>query len=129
MSAPPEVVFNTAIDPARLSGWLPEPLRQGTLRQGSQARPTADPARPTAPVRPTADPAPPAAERPALRASWQTGGRAGWSAQLRVEPTPAGGATAHFDLAADEPDQNLTELAQSCLAGLARQVADNLTAG
>lgn len=27
MSAPPEVVFNTATDPARLDGWLPKPLR------------------------------------------------------------------------------------------------------
>lgn len=27
MSAPPEVVFNTATDPDRLDGWLPEPLR------------------------------------------------------------------------------------------------------
>ena len=28
MSAPPEVVFNTAIDPDRAAAWLPEPLRQ-----------------------------------------------------------------------------------------------------
>jgi hypothetical protein len=27
MSAPPEVVFNTATDPDRLDGWLPAPLR------------------------------------------------------------------------------------------------------
>jgi hypothetical protein len=27
MSTPPEVVFNTATDPDRLDGWLPEPLR------------------------------------------------------------------------------------------------------
>jgi hypothetical protein len=27
MSAPPEVVFNTATNPDRVDGWLPEPLR------------------------------------------------------------------------------------------------------
>lgn len=104
MSAPPEVVFNTAIDPSRVSGWLPEPLRRGDQTQ-------------------------PANGRQPLRARWETVGPPGWSAELRVEPNPAGGATAHLDLTADEPDQNLTELARSSLAGLARQVADNLTAG
>jgi hypothetical protein len=34
MSAPPEVVFNTATNPDRIDGWLPEPLRaQGRPRQ------------------------------------------------------------------------------------------------
>jgi hypothetical protein len=35
MSAPPEVVFNTATDPDRVDGWLPEPLR-------AQRKPQAD---------------------------------------------------------------------------------------
>ncbi len=36
ISAPPEVVFNTAIDPNRMSAWLPEPLR-------ADGRPATDP--------------------------------------------------------------------------------------
>ena len=36
MSAPPEVVFNTATDPARASAWLPEPLRGDGARRGDQ---------------------------------------------------------------------------------------------
>lgn len=105
MSAPPEVVFNTAIDPNRYSGWLPEPLRGK------------DGARPVT------------ATKEGLRARWEADGRPGWSAQLRVEAAGAGGATVCLDLAADEPDQHLAELADASLAGLARQVADNLTAG
>lgn len=104
MSAPPEVVFNTATDPARSSGWLPEPLRRGP---GSPAVSTDE----------------------GLQAHWNAGERSGWSAELRVEPTAVGGTTVCLDLAADEPDQRLAELADASLAGLARQVADNLTAG
>jgi hypothetical protein len=39
MSAPPEVVFNTATDPDRLDGWLPEPLRaEGKPRERREMR-------------------------------------------------------------------------------------------
>lgn len=110
MSAPPEVVFDTAVDPDRLSGWLPEPLRRGG---GS---------RPDRPARPTTT-------TETLRARWESDGRGGWSADLQVEPAGAGATTVRLDLAADEPDQRLAELADASLAGLARQVADNLTAG
>lgn len=104
MSAPPEVVFNTAIDPSRYSGWLPEPLRQdgGT--------------RPVTTVE-------------TLRARWESDAHPGWSADLRVEAGGAGSTRVCLDLTADEPDQRLAELADTSLADLARQVADNLTAG
>jgi hypothetical protein len=104
MSAPPEVVFNTAIDPARLSAWLPTPLRQEGDR-GPEV---------------TAD---------ALQARWTTGARPGWSAQLQVQPIAAGGARVRLELEAEPAHRRLTEIADESLASLAREVADNLTAG
>lgn len=104
MSAPPEVVFNTATDPSRFAGWLPEPLRDSARCAPS-----------TAPE--------------LLRARWEVGAQPAWSAELWVEPTGAGGSIVCLCLTAQEPDQRLTEIADASLTGLARQVADNLTAG
>jgi hypothetical protein len=101
MSAPPEVVFNTATDPDRVSAWLPPPLRRGDDRLTAG---------------------------PMLRARWMSGLSPGWSAQLQVHQIPAGGARVRLDLEADRPDQRLTEIAHESLASLAREVADNLTA-
>ncbi|WP_433529604.1 hypothetical protein ACQPYA_25545 [Micromonospora sp. CA-263727] len=100
MSAPPEVVFNTATDPRRVSAWLPEPLLSG--------EPTRD-----------AD-----AER--LRARWAAR-RTDWSAELRVEPVDAGGARVCLDL--DGGGQETGRLADEALVNLVREVADNLQAG
>ncbi|MBY8873314.1 hypothetical protein K7640_15885 [Micromonospora sp. PLK6-60] len=99
MSAPPEVVFNTATDPDRAAAWLPEPLR----RTGSQRLADVD------------------AEE--MRARW-TCDSAGWSADIDVEPGDAGGARVRLDLSG--PDHGL---ADEILTNLAREVADNLTAG
>lgn len=104
ISAPPEVVFNTAIDPDRYSGWLPGPLRGSG---GSRSVATSE----------------------TLRARWESEGRPGWSADLQVEAAGAGGTRVRLEVAADEPDHRLTELADTSLAGLARQVSDNLSAG
>ncbi|MBB4960439.1 SRPBCC family protein [Micromonospora polyrhachis] len=102
MSAPPEVVFNTATDPAR-AGWLPEPLRQGQRPQLTTET---------------------------LCARWDSeSGEVTWMAQLQVRPIDAGGAQVRLDLAVDPPEPRLDELASESLDGLARQVADNLTAG
>ncbi|MGW0431040.1 hypothetical protein ACWDV4_00615 [Micromonospora sp. NPDC003197] len=102
MSEPPEVVFNTATDPAR-SGWLPEPLRQGQ-------RPDI------------------AAET--LSARWDGGsGAATWMAHLQIGAIDAGGAQVRFDLAVEPPGPRLDELADASLESLAREVADNLNAG
>lgn len=104
MSAPPEVVFNTATDPSRYSGWLPEPLwRSGRSRPITGAQ--------------------------TLRVRWESNGQAGWSADLRVQAGGAGSTRVCLDITADEPDHRLTELADTSLASLARHVADNLTAG
>jgi hypothetical protein len=103
MSAPPEVVFNTATDPDRVSAWLPPPLRHGRRR-------------------------PPDVTAGPMRARWISGLSPGWSAQLQVHQIPAGGAKVRLDLEADRPDQRLTEIAHESLASLAREVADNLTA-
>ncbi|GIJ27528.1 hypothetical protein Vqi01_26900 [Micromonospora qiuiae] len=70
MSAPPEVVFNTAIDPDRVGAWLPEPLLSA-IGNGDTAR---------------------------LRARWDAPDT-DWSAELRVEPVDAGGARLRLDLA------------------------------
>ncbi|RLK13381.1 hypothetical protein DER29_4402 [Micromonospora sp. M71_S20] len=99
MSAPPEVVFNTATDPARASAWLPEPLRA----DGSPADEVS-------------------AEE--LRARWSAAGE--WSAEIRVEPAQAGGARTRLDLTGG-PDAG--RLADEALDSLAREVADNLQAG
>ncbi|MBM0231806.1 hypothetical protein JNW91_08010 [Micromonospora sp. STR1_7] len=102
MSAPPEVVFNTATDPARASAWLPEALR------GDGSPPTE-------------------INGEELRARWS--GDADWSAEIRVDPADSGGARIQLDLAdgagGPEPDQ----LVDEALTNLIREVADNLQAG
>lgn len=103
MSAPPEVVFNTATDPDRLAAWLPVPLRM-------------DGNRPTVTV---GD----------LRARWTTPESTGWSAELQVCQADAGGAMVGLALEADLSDRQLVEIADRSLTALARHVADNLTAG
>ncbi|MDG4805837.1 hypothetical protein O7634_03595 [Micromonospora sp. WMMD1120] len=102
MSAPPEVVFNTATDPDRASAWLPEPLRG----DGS-----------------------PAAEinGEELRARWS--GDADWSAEIRVDPADSGGARIQLDLAEGSGDGDPDQLADEALVNLDREVADNLQAG
>lgn len=97
MSAPPEVVFNTATDPHRAAAWLPEPLRSAATHrlEGVDAG--------------------------RMRARWICDG---WSADIDVEPADAGGARVRLDLAG--PDH---ATADEILANLAREVADNLTAG
>ncbi|MEU4529628.1 hypothetical protein AB0F49_15485 [Micromonospora ureilytica] len=102
MSAPPEVVFSTATDPARASAWLPEPLRG----DGS-----------------------PAAEISAeeLRARWGDGDD--WSAEIRVEPADSGGARIQLDLADGSGGSGPDQLADEALTNLVREVADNLQAG
>ncbi|MGC4893043.1 hypothetical protein [Micromonospora sp. DT31] len=80
MSAPPEVVFNTATDPDRLSAWLPEKLR----RSGDFRVEVVD------------------AED--MRARW---GAADWSAEIGVRPADAGGARVRLDLAG--PDHGTAE--------------------
>ncbi|MEV0806172.1 hypothetical protein [Micromonospora sp. NPDC050200] len=99
MSAPPEVVFNTATDPDRASAWLPEPLRQ----DGGER---------------------PQASAEQLRARWSSGSAPGWSAEIRVEAADAGGSRVRLDLTGGD-----NGLADETLANLAREVADNLTAG
>ncbi|MEH0936086.1 hypothetical protein [Micromonospora psammae] len=100
MSAPPEVVFSTATDPARVSAWLPAPLRH----DGDK---------------------PAEADAEQLRARWDSGSGDGWSAELWVEPADSGGSLARLELTGDAADG----LADESLANLAREVADNLTAG
>jgi uncharacterized protein YndB with AHSA1/START domain len=102
MSAPPEVVFNTATDPDRASAWLPDPLR---VDGGSH--PDVNPGR--------------------LRARWASDSAPGWSAALEVEPIDVGGTWVRLDLTGEPADDS--GLAEETLARLAREVADNLTAG
>jgi uncharacterized protein YndB with AHSA1/START domain len=100
MSAPPEVVFNTATDPDRMGAWLPEPLLAANDRtDGDQP----------------------------LEARWAAPD--GWAAVLWVDEVPAGGALARLHLEADTPADRLTGIAEEALTCLAREVADNLTAG
>lgn len=101
MSAPPEVVFNTAIDPHRAAAWLPEPLRQDGNRR------------------------PEVVSIEQMHARWCSDSAPDWSAELQVEPADAGGARVRLDLAGGDVDG----LADQTLASLAREVADNLTAG
>ena len=101
MSAPPEVVFNTAIDPDRAAAWLPEPLRQDGNRR------------------------PEVISAEQLQARWCSDSAPDWSAELQVEAADAGGARVRLDLAGGDVDG----LADQTLASLAREVADNLTAG
>jgi hypothetical protein len=99
MSAPPEVVFNTATDPDRSAAWLPEELR----RSGTHRVEIVD----------TED----------MRARWSAAD-AGWSADIDVEPADAGGARVRLDLSGTDHG-----MADEILNSLAREVADNLTAG
>ncbi|WP_422773526.1 hypothetical protein ACN28C_11795 [Plantactinospora sp. WMMC1484] len=107
MSAPPEVVFNTATDPDRVAAWLPAQLRDN----GGPG-----------PELATAD----------LRARWRSAGEPDWSARLQVSSTGAGGATVRLELEAESDPSSARELraiADQSLASLAREVDDNLTAG
>ncbi|WP_320067637.1 hypothetical protein [Micromonospora sp. RTGN7] len=103
MSAPPEVVFSTATDPTRAAAWLPQPLRAD-----GDSRPDVS------------------AEQ--LRARWASDSAPDWSAEIQVEATDAGGARVRLDLTG-APGQAAPGLADETLANLAREVADNLTAG
>jgi uncharacterized protein YndB with AHSA1/START domain len=103
VSAPPEVVFSTATDPTRLAAWLPPALRDGRRE--------------------------PQHDGDTLAVRWRTDGRPTFSARLRVDPAPTGGTRMRLELDADPPDDRLTEIADESLASLAREVADNLTAG
>ena len=80
MSAPPEVVFNTATDPDRSAAWLPEELRgAGACRVE-------------------------VLDADDMRARWSS---ADWSAEIDVEPADAGGARVRLDLAG--PDHSLAD--------------------
>ncbi|WBB66792.1 hypothetical protein [Micromonospora sp. WMMD812] len=103
MSAPPEVVFNTATDPDRASAWLPEALR-------TDGAPT------------------PEIAGDELRARWSAPAPARLSAEILVDPEDAGGAVIRFDLLGDTA-ANADRLAAEALDNLAREVADNLQAG
>ncbi|MGC5053706.1 hypothetical protein ACLQ2S_19870 [Micromonospora sp. DT48] len=100
VSAPPEVVFNTATDPNRISSWLPEPLLSG------------DPAREDDAGR--------------LRARWAARDT-DWSADLQVESVDTGGSRLRLELRGGGED--IDRLADEALHSLARTVADNLQAG
>ncbi|MFG1951039.1 hypothetical protein [Micromonospora sp. NPDC048830] len=102
MSVPPEVVFNTATDPDRAAAWLPEPLR----RDGG-SRPDVSTGQ--------------------MRARWASESAPDWSAEIQVEPADAGGARVRLDLAGGSAQD--AGLADETLANLAREAADNLTAG
>lgn len=105
MSAPPEVVFNTATDPERMVAWLPVPLHQvGPVATGSP-------------------------DGGRLRARWEAAAGGGWSAVLRVDEVAAGGATARLEIDGDLPPDQLTGIATQALTCLASEVADNLTPG
>ncbi len=102
MSAPPEVVFNTATDPHRLARWLPEPLCQHHSYRPQMTTET-------------------------FSARWSA--PAGWTARLQVDPIAAGGAMVWLELEADPPGQPLDEIVEESLASLALQVEENLTPG
>ena len=101
MSAPPEVVFNTATDPDRASA-------TSVPNRSRQWKPSAVPPRRTS----------------ARLARWSSGSAPGWSAEIQVEPADAGGSRVRLDLTGGD-----NGLADETLANLAREVADNLTAG
>jgi len=102
VSAPPEVAYGTAADPARRGTWLPAQLRQTTAR--------------------------PVDGGGELQARWaaQDGS---WSAVLRVYPAQAGGAMLRLELDADLPHEQLVRIADETLVGLVGAVTDNLNAG
>lgn len=99
MSAPPEVAFNTATDPDRLSGWLPAPLCADHNH---------------------------AEISDSMRGRWRADA---WSAVVTVRPADPGGAVVALDLDGDLPEPRLAQLAHDSLDQLAEYVADNLTAG
>lgn len=106
ISAPPEVVYNTATDPHR-ADWLPAALRHdGARTDGSGEE---------------------------LSAEWRSDATPDWSARLRVEAADAGGTRVRLDVTADAEqengDQELADVADGSLDELSRLVADNLTAG
>ncbi|MEH1015869.1 hypothetical protein V6U90_22505 [Micromonospora sp. CPCC 206060] len=104
MSAPPEVVFNTATDPDRATAWLPP-----ALRSDGQCRPDRMDGE--------------------LRARWTSSAAPGWSAELSVHPGNAGGSQVRLTLDAGPDQRQLDGLAEETLDSLAREVAENLTAG
>jgi hypothetical protein len=113
ISAPPEVVFDTATDPTRADAWLPDPL--WTVPGGASFEVVGDPAEPEV-----------------MRAEWHandTGMAGEWSAVLCVRPLPVGGATVRLDLDGAGTSPGEARLAQESLAALDRAVADNLSAG
>lgn len=101
MSAPPEVVFNTATDPTRASAWLPTQIRAARAN--------------------------PLAAHATLHARWASPD--GWAIALRVEPGMVGGATVRLVLTGAASEPHLVALAKETLANLAREVADNLNVG
>lgn len=103
MSAPPEVVYNTAIDPHRASAWLPEPLRSEGKRS-------------------------PDWTGEYLRARWSSSTTPDWSMDLAVQPQDSGGALVRLDITGPD-DTRLAEVAKASLTQLASEVAENLTAG
>ncbi|MEQ4301447.1 hypothetical protein ABNF97_08660 [Plantactinospora sp. B6F1] len=104
ISAPPEVVFNTATDPDRVAAWLPAPLRENGAPD-------------------------PELSVAGLWARWHSADPPDWSVRLRVSPVAAGGATVQLELEADPSQRRLAELADEMLVSLAREVDDNLTPG
>ncbi|MBO4205510.1 hypothetical protein [Micromonospora echinofusca] len=104
MSAPPEVVFNTATDPDRAAAWLPP-----TLRADGQCRPERSDGE--------------------MRAVWTSSAAPDWSAELVVHPENAGGSRVRLALDAGPERRHLDGLADETLDSLAREVAENLTAG
>ncbi|MFI6264635.1 hypothetical protein [Micromonospora sp. NPDC051006] len=104
MSAPPEVVFNTATDPDRAAAWLPPALR-------TDGAPT------------------PEIAGEELRATWSAPAPSDLTAEIRVDPEDSGGARIRFDLAGANGGGDHDRLAAEALDSLAREVADNLQAG
>ena len=101
VSAPPEVAYGTATDPARRTAWLPDLLKQASAQPAGGGR---------------------------LQARW-TAPDPPWSAVLQVYPVQAGGAMLRLELDAELPHEDLTRIADETLTGLARAVTDNLNAG
>jgi len=100
LSAEPEVVFNTATDPARVAAWLPEPLHHR-----------------------------PVATAPGLFATWRDDD-GGWRADLVVEDIPSGGALAVLEMAADGlSEERLAAVVEHALNELDREVEDNFNGG
>ncbi|MER7440491.1 SRPBCC family protein [Micromonospora avicenniae] len=104
MSAPPEVVFNTATDPDRAAAWLPAFLRTDGV------------------------PAP-EIRGEELCARWHVSSPTESMAEIRVDPENSGGARIRFDFSGGSGGQDANRLAVEALDSLAREVADNLQAG